>query len=46
MTRLGSQLTPGKSFQLAAYILGMGFTFDDTDAKGVAMPLVGDAAAH
>ena len=30
---------PCKSFQSAAYVLGMGFTFDDTDTKGVATPL-------
>jgi hypothetical protein len=29
----------GKSFQ-GTIVLGMGFTFDDTDAKGVATPLV------
>ena len=29
----------GKSF-VGSYILGMGFTFDDTDKKGVASPLV------
>ena len=29
----------GKSFQSEAYVLGMGFTFDDTDKKGVASPL-------
>ncbi len=28
----------GKSF-VGSYVLGMGFTFDDTDAKGVATPL-------
>ncbi len=28
----------GKSF-VGSYVLGMGFTFDDTDTKGVAMPL-------
>jgi len=28
----------GKSF-IGAYILGMGFTFDDTDTKGVASPI-------
>ena len=28
----------GKSF-VGSYVLGMGFTFDDTDAKGVASPL-------
>ena len=30
----------GKSF-VGSYVLGMGFTFDDTDAKGVATPLAG-----
>ena len=30
----------GKSFQ-GSIVLGMGFTFDDTDAKGVATPLAG-----
>ena len=29
----------GESFQSAVYVLGMGFTFDDTDTKGVATPL-------
>ncbi len=29
----------GKSF-VGSYVLGMGFTFDDTDRKGVATPLV------
>ena len=29
----------GKSFQ-GSIVLGMGFTFDDTDTKGVATPLV------
>ena len=29
----------GKSF-VGSYVLGMGFTFDDTDTKGVATPLV------
>src|SRR5262249_29950481 len=29
----------GKSF-VGTYILGMGFTFDDTDTKGVATPIV------
>ena len=29
----------GKSFQ-GSIVLGMGFTFDDTDTKGVASPLV------
>ena len=29
----------GKSF-VGSYVLGMGFTFDDTDKKGVATPLV------
>ena len=28
----------GKSF-VGSYVLGMGFTFDDTDTKGVASPL-------
>lgn len=28
----------GKSF-VGSYVLGMGFTFDDTDAKGIATPL-------
>ena len=28
----------GKSF-VGSYVLGMGFTFDDTDRKGVASPL-------
>ena len=28
----------GKSF-VGSYVLGMGFTFDDTDMKGVATPL-------
>ncbi len=28
----------GKSF-IGSYVLGMGFTFDDTDAKGIASPL-------
>ena len=35
----------GKSFQ-GSIVLGMGFTFDDTDTKGVASPLVRDAPAH
>ena len=30
--------TEGKSF-IGSYVLGMGFTFDDTDTKGVASPL-------
>ena len=30
----------GKSF-VGSYVLGMGFTFDDTDKKGVATPLAG-----
>ena len=29
----------GKSF-VGSYVLGMGFTFDDTDSKGIATPLV------
>ena len=34
----------GKSF-MAAYVLGMGFTFDDTDTKGVATPIAEMRAA-
>ena len=34
----------GKSF-LGSYVLGMGFTFDDTDTKGVANPDRADARA-
>jgi len=34
-----SSLNAGKSFQ-GSIVLGMGFTFDDTDMKGVATPLV------
>ena len=32
------QANAGKSF-VGSYVLGMGFTFDDTDKKGVASPL-------
>lgn len=32
------QANAGKSF-IGSYVLGMGFTFDDSDAKGVATPL-------
>jgi hypothetical protein len=32
------QANDGKSF-IGSYVLGMGFTFDDTDKKGVATPL-------
>ena len=32
------QANAGKSF-VGSYVLGMGFTFDDTDTKGVATPL-------
>ena len=32
------QANAGKSFQ-GSIVLGMGFTFDDTDTKGVAMPI-------
>jgi hypothetical protein len=32
------QANEGKSF-IGSYVLGMGFTFDDTDTKGVASPL-------
>ena len=32
-----SQANAGKSFQ-GSIVLGMGFTFDDTDTKGVASP--------
>jgi hypothetical protein len=32
------QENEGKSF-IGSYVLGMGFTFDDTDAKGVASPI-------
>ena len=33
------QANAGKSFVREAIVLGMGFTFDDTDRKGVASPL-------
>jgi len=36
-TRLA--VNAGKSF-VGSYVLGMGFTFDDTDTKGIATPLV------
>ena len=34
----GLKANAGKSF-VGSYVLGMGFTFDDTDGKGVATPL-------
>jgi len=34
----GLHANDGKSF-IGSYVLGMGFTFDDTDTKGVATPL-------
>ena len=35
---MGLAANAGKSF-VGSYVLGMGFTFDDTDLKGVASPL-------
>ena len=35
----------GRAFR-GSIVLGMGFTFDDTDKKGVATPARGDAQAH
>ena len=34
----------GKELSWAAYVLGMGFTFDDTDTEGYASPLARDAS--
>ena len=37
-TRRSSRPTQARAFRVA-YVLGMGFTFDDTDTKGVASPI-------
>ena len=37
-TRMRLHANAGKSFQ-GSIVLGMGFTFDDTDKKGIASPI-------